>query len=258
MNIKKNIPNAITCLNLLCGCLGIVFALNKEEDGGLIYASYFIGLAAVFDFLDGFVARLLKVNSEIGKQMDTLADMVTFGVLPGIIINQLVYILIMKSAFVGLLGNDSAKANVDYNFTLLIISYFTAFLIPIFSAIRLAKFNIDTRQSDSFIGFPTPANAILIASFPLILQKGVFFQTLILNPYFLIAFTIVMSCLLVSELPLFALKFKNFGWADNKIRFIFLGLSIVLLAIFHVVAVPFIIVLYIILSVINNISKKTV
>lgn len=252
VNIKKNIPNAITCLNLLCGCMGIIFALKGNTN--LLYASYFIGLAAIFDFLDGFVARLLKVHSEIGKQLDSLADMVTFGVLPGIIMFQLICKLEGKASPIA----------------------FIALLIPVFSAIRLAKFNIDTRQSDSFIGVPTPATAILVASLPVIhviynlnllldklhpQQPGthsfiIKVSLLLFHTYSLVGITILMSFLMVSELPLFALKFKNFSWTDNKIRFIFLGLSLVMLIAIKLIAVPFIIVLYILLSVVNNLFKK--
>lgn len=252
MNIKKNIPNAITCLNLLCGCLGILFALKGNTN--LLYASYFIGLAAIFDFLDGFVARILKVGSEIGKQLDTLADMVTFGVLPGIIMFQLICKLEGKSSPIA----------------------FIALLIPVFSAIRLAKFNIDPRQSDSFIGVPTPATAILVASLPVIhiiydihllldklhpQQQGshsfiIQISLLLFHTYSLVTITLLMSFLMVSELPLFALKFKNFGWADNKIRYIFLGLSLVMLITLKFIAIPFIIAFYILLSVVNNFSKK--
>jgi CDP-diacylglycerol--serine O-phosphatidyltransferase len=254
MNIKKNIPNAITCGNLLCGCLAIV----KCFEGDLVWAAYLVGIAAVLDFFDGFAARRLKVSSLIGKDLDSLADMVTFGVVPGIVMyklltnsivlnnsNQVLEYIMNKPASLGELWsatNLSAKPD----------SYlpYIAFLIPIFSAIRLAKFNNDTRQSESFIGVPTPANAILICSFPLILEfnKLLF----VLNPIFLCLVSCVMSLLLVTNLPLFALKFKNFTWTDNKIRFIFLGISLVLLAVFQIVGIPLVIILYILLSIVNN------
>lgn len=274
--IKKNIPNAITCGNLLCGCLAITSAFH----GDLIWAAYLVGIAAVLDFLDGFVARVLKVHSEIGKQLDSLADMVTFGVVPGIIM----FHLITLAEFYWAYGQGVLRITIpEYIFYLPYI----AFLIPIFSCIRLAKFNIDTRQTDSFIGVPTPANSILIASFPLILgiedysainnffsaftSTGEFIERttavtfsetipiaskVILNSNILIGITILMSYLLIAELPLFALKFKHFKWKDNEIRFIFLGISLLLLILFKFAAIPFIIFLYIILSVFNNIGKK--
>lgn len=241
MNIKKHIPNSITCGNLLCGCLAIVSAFQ----GDLLLSAYLVGIAALFDFFDGFTARILNVHSEIGKQLDSLADMVTFGVVPGVVMYHL-----LLSAFAG-----------DGINIITICSVYTAFLIPVFSALRLAKFNIDTRQSSSFIGVPTPANAMLICSLPLIQ----FFQptiggfstaTIIENKYFLLGLTLLMSFLMVAELPLFALKFKNFGWADNKIRYSFLFISLLLLFVFQFIAIPFIIFLYIILSVIQSVGGR--
>lgn len=242
MNIKKNIPNTITCANLFCGCLAIVYAFN----GNLVWSAYLVGIAGVLDFLDGFIARLLHVHSEIGKQLDSLADMVTFGLVPGVVM----FTFLSKAAaiYCGTSGSN-----------MMVLSYLPrfAFLITIFSAIRLAKFNIDTRQTSSFIGVPTPANALLICSFPLIQ----FFQPnignfslipILENVWFLLGLTVLMSYLLVAELPLFALKFKNFGWADNKIRYSFLIASIIMLLLFKFIAIPFIIFLYVILSVINT------
>ena len=249
MGIKKNIPNSITCGNLLCGCIAIVFAFNDN----LIWSTYLVGIAGILDFFDGFIARLLNVHSEIGKQLDSLADMVTFGAVPGIIMYKMLLLAI------------NSNASYDNSSALFIYLPFTAFLITIFSAIRLAKFNIDTRQSNSFIGVPTPANAILMCSLPLIK----FFQPqignlnlipIIENTWFLLALTILMSYLLVAELPLFALKFKNFRWPDNKTRYSFLIATVVMLLLFQFIAIPFIIFLYVILSVINTIffSNKSV
>jgi len=234
MNIKKHIPNTITCGNLLCGCLAIVQAF----EGNLIWASYLIGIAAVLDFFDGFAARLLKVSSPIGKDLDSLADMVTFGVVPGIT----VFILLRMSI------EKYYELDLNQNVA------FVAFLIPIFSAVRLAKFNNDTRQSDSFIGLPTPANAILIGSVPIISVYDDF--NYVYHPYLLIAVTCVLSFLLVAELPLFALKFKHFKWKDNEIRFVFLALSLGLLVIFQFVGIPLVIILYILMSLINNLFFK--
>ncbi len=251
MNIKKHIPNAITCGNLFCGCLAIVCAFK----GDLVWSAYLVGIAAVLDFFDGFAARLLKVGGEMGKQLDSLADMVTFGVVPGVVMYHLIKFsteYVLKEGVIYSINTSSAIS--------LYLPYF-GFLITIFSCLRLAKFNIDTRQTDSFIGVPTPANTILICSLPLIIefhrndyQK---FNEFLLNPYFLIGLTIVMSYLLIAELPLFALKFKNFGWADNKIRYSFLIISVILLILFQFIAIPFIIFLYIVLSIINNMMNKT-
>lgn len=216
----------MTCGNLLCGCWGIVSAFR----GDLILSGSLIFIAAILDFLDGFVARLLKQSSPIGAQLDSLADVVTFGVLPAIIVFQL------------LEKTDSALDSF--------LTSSVAFLLAVFSAFRLAKFNIDTRQSDSFIGVPTPANALVIASLPFILRYNPDLEGIVLNRTILLGYTLVMSYLLVAELPLFALKFKSFGWQGNQIKYIFLILSVILLVLFKFAAVPLIIGLYILLSVV--------
>jgi CDP-diacylglycerol---serine O-phosphatidyltransferase len=227
--MKKHIPNLITCLNLLSGCIGIVYAF----EGDLIIAGYAILLAALFDFIDGLIARLLNVYSEIGKQLDSLADMVSFGVLPSVIIYQ----LFLQSPQV---GNVSPYLN------------FSAFLIAIFSGLRLAKFNIDVRQSENFIGLPTPANAVLIASLPMILAQGNWFlSAYILNPFFLFIFSLGMSILLVTEIPLISLKFKSLKISDNLFRYILVISAVLLVIIFKFAAVPLIVFIYILLSLIQ-------
>jgi len=243
------IPNIMTLGNLLCGCLGIVFVF----EGNLLWASYLIFIAGVLDFLDGFVARLLKQHSEIGKQLDSLADMVTFGVLPAFIVFELMVQISGYVKYDGALGSDMYIIDGS---PLLYISEPIAFLLALFSCLRLAKFNIDTRQSDSFIGVPTPANAFVVAAFPLILEFNPEYKFLILNSTFLISYTLIMSYLLISEIPLFALKFKNFAWNSNQIKYIFLILSLILLITLKFLAIPLIIFLYIILSVINNFLPK--
>ncbi len=244
MNLKNHLPNALTCCNLLCGCVGILYTVQARLD----FAFYLVLVAAVFDFFDGFAARMLKVTSAIGKDLDSLADMVTFGVLPGFIVYKMLEL------------SQQGKTGTTYSS---LIPYL-AFIIPVFSALRLAKFNNDTRQSDSFIGVNTPANTLLISSLGYILvrvsgsanSEEMDLMKLLLNPYLLIPFIFLMSFLLVSELPIFALKFKNFGWADNKIRYVFLIIAVVLLILFQFFAFPFIIFLYIFLSVINNVFTK--
>jgi CDP-diacylglycerol--serine O-phosphatidyltransferase len=258
LNIKKHIPNAITCGNLLCGCLAIV----KVFEGNLVWAAYLVGIALVLDFFDGFTARLLKVASPIGKDLDSLADMVTFGVVPGLVMFKLIETARIINMSVGVdIPGMTSVANESATY---LPSYF-AFIIPIFSAIRLAKFNNDTRQSDSFIGLPTPANAMLICSIPLIFTIDKTFLSheymsglsdLILKPYVLFTLALVTSLLLVAEIPLIALKFKNFGWADNKIRFVFIGLSVILLVAFQFAGIPIVIILYIVLSIVNNLFLK--
>ena len=221
--MKKHIPNAITCLNLFSGCLGIVFAFQGE----LKLAAYSIVISAIFDFFDGMLARLLKAYSDIGKELDSLADMVSFGVLPSVIIYQL------------FLSSSSEGSWITYS----------AFLIAIFSALRLAKFNIDTRQNENFIGLPTPANAILIASIPFILDQETFISyDFILNPYFLCFFSLGMGLLLVSEVYLISLKFKSLGFKENQLRYILVFSSLILLLLFKFAAVPLIIFLYFLIS----------
>ncbi|WP_448697333.1 CDP-diacylglycerol--serine O-phosphatidyltransferase [Mucilaginibacter sp. AW1-3] len=226
--VIKHVPNAITCANLFSGCLGIVFAFQ----GNLLYAAYALFLAAVFDFFDGFASRLLQSFSGIGKDLDSLADMVSFGVLPSVII----YELFLQAPQI-----EHISEYLNY----------IAFLIPVFSALRLAKFNIDERQSEIFIGLPTPANAILIASLPLILQQHTAFSTFILNPYGLACFVLIMCALLVAEIPLMSLKFKNADVHNNIYRYLLLTVSAISIVIFKFVAVPVILFMYITLSVIQ-------
>ena len=230
--MKKHIPNGVTCLNLFSGCLGIVYAFQGE----LKLASYAILAAAIFDFLDGMLARLLKAYSDIGKQLDSLADVVSFGVLPSVLIYQ----LFLQSPQEGLLSTW-----INYS----------AFLIAVFSALRLAKFNIDVRQSDNFIGLPTPANALLISSFPFIIDQDSL-ASYILNPYFLLLFSIIMGILLVSEIPLISLKFKNIELKQNILRYILVFSSLVLLVLFKFAAVPLIIIVYFLISFIQFRSVK--
>lgn len=226
--MKSIIPNTLTLSNLACG----LFAIYAIFTNDYVMAGILIVFAQVFDFLDGFVARLLKVNSEMGKQLDSLADMVSFGVVPGFMVFKLFKI-----------SMQGVEPFPDF-------LPFIAFLIPIFSALRLAKFNIDTRQTDHFIGLPTPANTILIMSVALygIYGDGENINQLILHPFFLVALTLITSFLLVAEIPLLSLKFKSMNFKENRSRFLLLLMIIVLFLIFRMRAFVFIIPLYIILS----------
>lgn len=229
--------------------------------------------------MDGLTARVLKVYSEIGKQLDSIADIVSFGVIPGVIM----YKLILYSQATGIIQETLQNPFQVFNDPKsLFQSFFSneppvtpiafiAFLIPVFSAIRLAKFNLNTEQSDFFIGLPTPANAMFIVSLPLIfdysvLQKDLSIKqlfelasehTFFVETQFLISVTLISSFLLIVPIRLFALKFKNFSWQDNAVRYIFILLSVVLLIIFKYAGIPLIIVLYIILSIINNLMIKS-
>lgn len=248
MKIKIHIPNAITCCNLLCGCLSII----KIFEGDLILASYLIGFSIIFDFFDGFFARLLKVSSSIGKDLDSLADMVTFGLAPALIMFKLI-----GSSYVMKLNSYLVETN-SINHQVFVPQYL-AFTITIFSAIRLAKFNNDTRQVDSFIGLPTPANAIIICSLPLISEFQPYLtliNSIIHSLIFLICFSLLSSYLLLAEIPMFALKFKNYKWQDNKLRFIFLIMSLLFIIVFKFIAIPIIVIIYVLLSIVNNIFLK--
>ncbi len=219
--IKKNIPNAITAANLFTCAVGVYFASQFQFE----WVAFCIVLAAIFDFLDGMLARLLKVHSEIGKQLDSLADMVTFGFLPSYVLFQFLQM------------NDAG------------ILSFTAFLIAVFSALRLAKFNIDTRQSEEFIGLPTPANALLLG-FLVFLKDYEILGFLFETPSLLII-AVVFSLLLVAEIPMIALKFKNFNVQENIFRYLTIIMAVVLISIFQFSAIPVVILLYILLSVIK-------
>ncbi|MBP9152553.1 MAG: CDP-diacylglycerol--serine O-phosphatidyltransferase, partial [Flavobacteriales bacterium] len=239
MNPIKHVPNFITCLNLLCGCLAIV----SVGLGDPLTAAYLVIAAAIFDFFDGFAARLLKVSSPIGAELDSLADMVTFGVVPG---------LMLLHYLTGGIQSLNGVADFFQNPLLLI-----PLAIPVFSALRLAKFNVDTRQSDSFRGVPTPASALWIISIPLIIAFMPFelswdLESIITSQGFIIGSSIGLSALMVSDIPLLAMKFKSFGWKGNEARFTFLIISVVLLIILRPVAIPIVLSLYIIISIINN------
>ncbi len=225
--IYRSIPNFFTSLNLLCGSIAILAALEGE----LVHSSYLVFLGVIFDYLDGFSARYLKKYSEFGKQLDSLADMVTFVVVPGLIMLQLL-----------------RNYNADFIHQIGYLQYLPL-LIIIFSALRLAKFMIDTRQKINFIGLPTPANALYICSLPLILLYDRWQITnLITHPMVLLITTVILSYLLICELPLFSLKFSSFRWADNKLRFSFLIISLLLLLVLFYTAIPIIIILYILIS----------
>lgn len=249
--MKKWIPNLITLLNLLMGCIAALYAFNQD----LLTAGFFVGLGIFFDFFDGLAARLLKVSSDLGTQLDSLADMVTSGLVPGIAM----YVMIYNS--VGLDAYDDqfrTITEVDKQWLWQHILPFFGFLITLGSCYRLAKFNIDTRQTDSFIGLPTPANAILIISIGVLLQQEMLgdFESIVGNVYFLIGLCILSCYLLNAELPLFALKFKNFGWKGNEVRWIFLLSSLLMLIFLKLIAVPLIIVLYVLMSVGVNVVRK--
>jgi CDP-diacylglycerol--serine O-phosphatidyltransferase len=228
MSLKKHIPNAITCCNLFSGCLACAMAYS----GDYKLAMAFIVLGAVFDFFDGMVARLLHVSSPLGVQMDSLADDITFGVAPATIVfvfmkNELYY-----PSYLGVVSE---------------ILPYAAFLIAVFSACRLAKFNIDKRQTTTFIGLPTPANALFWSS--LITGAGDWIYALNAGWFFLLALIMIFSFFLISEIPMFSMKFKNLSWKSNKTRYIFLLVSIPMLVLGYLAPLA-IISWYLILSIV--------
>ncbi|MCF8276292.1 MAG: CDP-diacylglycerol--serine O-phosphatidyltransferase [Flavobacteriales bacterium] len=240
MNPIKHIPNFLTSLNLLCGCIAIICVVS----GNPLLAAFLVIAAAVFDFFDGFAARLLKVSSPIGKELDSLADMVTFGVVPG---------LMLLSYLEESTGWMFTELTSFVEHPMLIVP----FAIPVFSALRLAKFNIDTRQTDSFRGLPTPASAMWVISIPLMIEYMPFHlwwnpSQVIVDKWFIIGSSIGLSALMVSDIPLMAMKFKHFGWKGNRMRYGFLIISLVLLIILRPVAIPIILSLYVIVSIIDN------
>ncbi|WP_136467278.1 CDP-alcohol phosphatidyltransferase family protein [Flagellimonas onchidii] len=249
--MKRHIPNFITLLNLLSGCIAAVFAvLNHLE-----LAALFVCFGIFFDFLDGFAARLLNVKSEIGVQLDSLADMVTSGLVPGIVMFQLL----------NMSGTDvwgSAFSWVETDNVLWIGGKIKplallGFVITLASAYRLAKFNVDENQVSSFKGLPTPANAILILSLPLILlfHQSDVLNSFILNQWFLIGLTVLSTYLLNSNIELFALKFDNWSFRDNAFRYLFLIGSLVMLITLKFLALPLIIVFYVLSSLLMS-GKK--
>ena len=248
--MKKQIPNIITSLNLLCGITAVMFIVS----GDLITASFFAFTGIFFDFFDGLAARLLHAQSNIGLQLDSLADMITSGVVPALVMVQLLS-LSVSGAY---LDVSQLVTNEVWNVSLTMYIPFVGLLIAIASAYRLAKFNIDTRQTSGFIGLPTPANTLFILSLPLILhfQPSETVQTIILNTWGLIVLTLVSCLLLNAEIRLFALKFSDWSIAKNLKKYIFIAISIILLLVFKFISIPFIILFYLLLSVLFK-NKKT-
>ncbi len=226
MAIKKHIPNTITCCNLVSGCVAIAYAFS----GNVELSFTWIIIGAVFDFFDGMSARLLNVSSPIGKELDSLADVVTFGVAPSTILFSELSVMSYPAILEPLRS----------------ILPFTAYIMAAFSALRLAKFNLDERQALGFIGLPTPANALFWGS--LIIGAGKWLEATPFMVFFLLGGILISSWLMVSEIPMFALKFKEWGWKGNQVKYIFLLTCIPLLAIFGLTGLAIIIAWYVIIS----------
>ena len=233
MNIKAQIPNLFTMLNLFCGCVALVMISDYKFD----LAFYFVCLGIFFDFFDGFFARKFGVAGPLGVQLDSLADMVTSGVVPGFVMLCLL----------------SNKNYSTFNYL-----PYVGFIITLGACYRLAKFNIDERQSDSFFGLPTPANALFITSLPLIIVN--FTNTIVAeylcNNWVLLTITFLSTYIMNAEIPLFSLKIKDFSFAKYKLQIFFLAISVLMLIFLQILAVPLIIIIYVLLSVINNMVNK--
>ena len=245
--MKQHLPNILTLLNIFCGCIAILAAVQSH----FVAAALFVFFGIVFDFFDGFVARKLNVQSSLGLHLDSLADMITSGLVPGIVMFKLLSMAVNTNA-----GNPNTTWNTSIELHGLEQSFLPLFglCITLASAYRLASFNIDEDQQTFFRGLPTPANTLLIMSLPLIMefQNSNTASTLILNPWFLLGLTVLSCYLLNSRIKLFALKFKTWHFRPNAVRYSFLLLSVVLLIVFHFVAIPLIILLYIGLSLVDS------
>jgi len=226
--MTRHIPNFLTICNLACGCYGTVSVFQGDLETGAIM----IWLGAGFDFLDGFAARMLKKFSVIGKDLDSLADLITFCFLPGAILFAMI-----NEGNPGFLG-------------------FSGFFLVAFGALRLAKFNNDTRQAETFFGLPVPASALFVSAFPFFTDKAYGFATYLTMPIVLVFIAIFLSLMMVSDIKLLSLKFKNMTWTDNWPRFALIGISVLLIVMLHVSALPMIILSYVILSVAINFFQK--
>lgn len=234
MNTKSQIPNLFTMLNLFCGCVALVMIADYKFD----LAFYFVCLGIFFDFFDGFFARKFGVAGPLGIQLDSLADMITSGVVPGYLMYQM-------------MANQDCFGTASY------LPYL-GFIITLGACYRLANFNIDTRQSDSFIGLPTPANALFFGSLPLI--NSAFyddnFSGVVYSKWLLVVLTLISAYVMNAEIPLFSLKIKDFSFSKYKLQIFFLAISVLMLIFLQILAVPLIIIIYVLLSVINNMLNK--
>lgn len=235
-----NLPNLLTLINLFSGCLAVVFAFSYHIN----WVPYCILVSLIADFFDGFAARFIKTNSDLGKQLDSLADVVSFGLVPGVIVFWML--------------NNSLRADIhNFSDNEILLASAPAFLLTLFAALRLAKFNIDTRQTDGFIGLATPAATMFVTGILLmVLQNSFGFASLLYNKFLLYSIILFLSYLMVAELPMFSFKFKSYNWAGNEWRYVFIILSLILLVALKFAAVTLIVILYIILSLTLKIINK--
>lgn len=237
--MKKHLPNVLTSLNLFCGCVAAVLVFR----GHTVEVVYLVVLAGVFDLFDGLLARKMGVSGPFGRELDSLADMVTFGFVPGAILFRMLQASDLPQAF----PDESVRRVVQ----------FLPFIVTVFSGLRLAKFNIDIRQATSFIGLPTPANTLWIVSLPVILEYDPVQYELLRAHWLILLLAFASAGLLVAELPLFSLKFKNFGWKGNEYPYLLIIIAIPLALIFSIAALPMIVAAYVLLSFLRNIRQRS-
>jgi CDP-diacylglycerol--serine O-phosphatidyltransferase len=251
--MKKHIPNLITLGNLFCGTIATILAVQ----GDFVAAGLFVVIGIIFDFFDGFAARLLNVSGELGKQLDSLADMVTSGVVPGIIMFNLLYQSSFKNLDIQYIDAGVLPIITSGEDIFSGISYI-GLLLTLGACYRLAKFNIDTRQSESFIGLPTPAMSLFVISLPLIQEYStiVWMQSLVSNNYFLMLTTFLLTYLMNAEIPLFSLKFKEYTFKNNFVKYFFLSISLLLILTLNFSSIPIIIILYVFLSVTQEFYRR--
>lgn len=242
MEIKKHIPNLFSLGNLFSGTLAILFAVHGKFE----LVAIFVSVGIFLDFFDGFFSRILRVSSDLGKQIDSLADVVTSGVVPGIVMFNL------------LENNQIRVLDLKNEFEITSYMSFLGLMLTLGACYRLAKFNIDARQSESFIGLPAPAMSLLVVFLPLVQThtEVVFLKEIISNSYFLVGVTLILSYLMNAELSFFSLKFTNFSFKDHGFKYLLILLSIILVLIYKQLAIPIIIIIYIILSMIKNLIQR--
>jgi len=245
MTFKKHIPNILTLLNLLSGTIAVFFAVKEQ----MVIAALFVFVGILFDFADGFVARLLNVQGELGKQLDSLADVVTSGLVPGIVMFQLILASVSNKSW-AVDGYSMIELSLNDYFSVIYITSAIGLLFTLAAAYRLAKFNIDERQTSSFIGLPTPAASLVVLSLPLIMQysNNDIVVNFIQNTWFLIGLTLLLCYLMNAEIPLFSLKFKDYKWKNNKVKFVFVLVTLILVVALQFIAIPLVIIWYVVLS----------
>ena len=245
MTFKKYIPNILTLLNLLSGTIAVFFAVKEQ----MVIAALFVFVGILFDFADGFVARLLNVQGELGKQLDSLADVVTSGLVPGIVMFQLILASVSNKSW-AVDGYSMIELSLNDYFSVIYITSMIGLLFTLAAAYRLAKFNIDERQTSSFIGLPTPAASLVVLSLPLIMQysNNEIVVNIIQNTWFLIGLTLLLCYLMNAEIPLFSLKFKDYKWKNNKVKFVFVLVTLILVVALQFIAIPLVIIWYVLLS----------